>query len=344
MLVHVRSTLLFHEPSSSSRGGRRCSQQHNITEKHSSSSASLFEDVTEEALPDHILSRCMIPIMLDALDKIGGTSCGQDMQNQLTYNFLELMRETLDQICSLAAASGKHQYKPKEAALKKRRTQWRKRPSSPQPAPTREKNIMRLSSFLVDTLKSLQRRRKIDSAIEESFLHFLLSRVGKVLKTFVFGVNNEHWNNLRDHNADVNSANARDTVGGGHSPKEELAILESQAPYLIWILERTMACVTRHGRESTTNPSASQIISSSKVDVRQGTLSERLKSKLQNTMLHALFGADVPGFNDLLEAPVNPNVRLDPWTPTTPTDIADKFKAEVWRVVGWDVLRGHLEM
>jgi hypothetical protein len=63
-----------------------------------------------------------------------------------------------------------------------------------------------------------------------------------------------------------------------------------------------------------------------------------VKTKLQNTLLKAVFGQDDPLFSDSLVQPVKPAEDRCPHSQTLDKPVSEWFTQEVWRLLGWEIL------
>lgn len=202
-----------------------------------------------------------------------------------------------------------------------------------------DENVMGLCRLIICALQSLQKERKSDQAIEDGFMFFLLRRIGAVLKAFVFGEEDECWNNVCAQKDTALRLLSKDD----DSWREKRMIKEVQAPYLIWLLDRSMAFFASNCDAGCNIRTSSPAIRSLPCRARHALLSEGVKLQLQNTILKEVMGQDLAEFKNTLNEPQDTRINIEPWSAITRADIVDHFKAEVWRLIGWDCLKGSIE-
>ena len=122
---------------------------------------------------------------------------------------------------------------------------------------------------------------------------------------------------------------------------------EAQAPYLIWMLSRTMGLSTSMSFANKPITSSGRRSGTARQDISRGALYADAHIRLQHTLVRAVFGERLAAkFEPALEPPLISSGDDDLWTDLDPqietVDVGDWFKDEVWRLVGWDVLRGNI--
>ncbi|KAI4194138.1 MAG: hypothetical protein LQ350_007942 [Teloschistes chrysophthalmus] len=279
--------------------------------------------------------------LLTALQRIGSGTGGSTNQRQLIYDIVELLRDLLDHICDLAASSTKRKHESKAPAPKRRSTRGKKQKTYHAPRLVPDDNVMEICRLVMYALQNMKKDREADQAIVEGFAFFLLRRVGEVLRSFVFGEEDMGWKGVWA-SEDTRSVQWN-ASGDDQLRQDKRAAKEAQAPYLIWLLERTLACFS--GATSTIDKSvtSSGSIVKSPNKAKQVVLSEQVKLKLQNTILKDVTGQDLREFKDSLDGPQNPRVNIGPWAEIPQSDVVNTFKAEVWRLVGWECLEDSIE-
>ncbi|KAL8759914.1 MAG: hypothetical protein Q9184_003474 [Pyrenodesmia sp. 2 TL-2023] len=289
-----------------------------------------WRSLSNKRLLDGATGRTIFTILFSAMDQIGHIDDSDATKGQLIYAVVQLLKDTLDQICQLASVTPTNN-QIKNGMLTRLRSSQGKQPTELQtldlvPAD----DIMGICSFLVGALQSLQKGRPADEAIKEGFTFFLLGRVGKVLKAFVFGEDDELFNAVYAEGGNAKIVSLGDC---GH----KLATKKRQAPYLIWLLERSMVCW------SLDTPSVNQGAARTATKVDPVMLTEKLKDQLQHTILKEVLGDDIQGFKDCLEERHDPRINIEPWQPIKQANVMEFFKAEVWRLLGWDCLISCME-
>ena len=195
------------------------------------------------------------------------------------------------------------------------------------------KYVLRLCEFAIVLIAHLDTTKTTHEEVMEGFLFSLLRRLGQGLKSFTIG-NQADWGAEEDE-----SQAAADNRGS-----ETQAVMEAQAPCLIWIFEQAQAFVTP--RQTTQIPKNARRGPSA---ASRKSLSTIEQNRFQNTLLKAVFGDRVSAeYRPALTPPSSPLDngffgRLAVDLKERDMEVKDWFKYEVWRLVGWDCLRGKMQ-
>ncbi|KAL9012254.1 MAG: hypothetical protein Q9173_002963 [Seirophora scorigena] len=290
-------------------------------------------------LLDATRGRTILAVVFSAIEKLGQSNDGEAIQSQLIYATIKLLKDSLDEICRLAAVTPLEDHEQNKKPPR-RRSGRAKKPTEPQvPQMTPAGDTRLICSFIVGALQSLQRGRRTDEAVREGFMYFLLGRIGEILKAFVFGEEDELWNAAWAKESSPTRVQSEDDV----LRQEKRSIKERQAPYLIWLLERSMTCSTMDTHSTSHDRTTTQNNTSSPIQIRQSSLSEKLKVQLQNTILKEVLGDRLKDFKDSLAERYDPGICIESWSAIRQADVVEAFKAEVWRLVGWDCLKTHFD-
>ncbi|KAJ5757456.1 uncharacterized protein N7511_006150, partial [Penicillium nucicola] len=189
---------------------------------------------------------------------------------------------------------------------------------------SREKNLRigdEIASHLADVLctmaLSLNISRAEDQHVMEGYLSLILNRVGKMLALYVF----------HDLRLPMSISPRMRFPGGLEAMADENLMpndAQLEATYLIRLLGRVM-----HAK------------SNKSVDEAQATQSflKSSQNRIQNTLLQAVFGTNDKLFQDGLQRPKTPPSQGIDEKETDQEKFVDWFTQELWRLVGWDVLR-----
>ena len=164
--------------------------------------------------------------------------------------------------------------------------------------------------------------------LRDGILFHVLTRAGALLKRVVFGEMQEHAASDDTEMANHNSL-ARD------GDPRSVAL---EAPTLIWLLRRVLVFHQRlkAKRERQVQP---ENIAGPGTKLDDG-VSEAALNKIQETLLKAVFPDDDDCFRQVFTAPEDLQSEWEVALPTINQNEAPNwFKSEVWRLVGWDVLR-----
>ncbi|KAI4118824.1 MAG: hypothetical protein LQ345_001217 [Seirophora villosa] len=309
---------------------------------NASPAAILADDVSRMSkgrLLDATRGRTILAVVLSAIEKLGQSNDGEAIQSQLIYATIKLLKDSLDEICRLAAVTPLEDHEQNKNPPR-RRSGRGKKPTEPQvPQMTPAGDARLICSFIAGALQSLQSGRRTDEAVREGFMYFLLRRIAEVLKAFVFGEEDELWNAAWAKEGSPTRVQSKDDV----LRQEKRSIKERQAPYLIWLLERSMACSTMDTDSTSHDQTTTQNNASSPIQIRRSSLLEKLKVQLQNTILKEVLGDQLEDFKDSLAERYDPGICIESWSAIRQADVVEVFKAEVWRLVGWDCLKTHFD-
>ena len=200
------------------------------------------------------------------------------------------------------------------------------RPLSIAPPPRLSRGILQLGELIVKFVDCLDTTKPAHKIILEGFLFIFLDRIGKGLKHSVFepyATNQNAQEDSRKDNPPIASLFSR-------ANSQENVSFKAQAPYLIWLLERIqpLKLLPPHSVEPPQSATPDTNITSFARD------------QLQYTLLKAVFGDDAPAdyepalelVSTLTDVPVPGSASVD-------VDVKDWYMHEVWRLLGWDVLR-----
>ena len=111
-----------------------------------------------------------------------------------------------------------------------------------------------------------------------------------------------------------------------------------EAPVLVWLLRTVLHFYQKRNGASTNggppgNPGGLGCVFDT-------TISGAAISNIQGTLLQAVFPNDHDSFSQTITYPVDPSAGTGVTMPTVnPDDLCNWFTGEVWRMVGWDILR-----
>jgi len=185
--------------------------------------------------------------------------------------------------------------------------------------------IIKLCELEIAMLGSLDVGNQIQAKVLQGFLCILFEKVGQGLKRFVFGLEDDGLPQQSDGNEPSKS----------HDRREDDEAIEAQGPYMVWILEQAESFLSRHNFSDNSNQTLSR------TNVNDAAMFAR--NKLQNTLLKSVFGQEASmGFEPSLQSPGTIVVADLEGLNLPPVELKNWFKHEVWRIVGWDVLRNRI--
>lgn len=296
--------------------------------------------------PEDIIEQRLIPIgrmfphFLNHLHTLSQFSRSGNLCGHVIYDFLNVFRVLFQRICDLAVANAKSNKKRHKTT--RQQDTGRNKPcatSASDKRPVTSPIIMKICKLAMSMLFHLDPVKSTHKAILEGWFYLLVTRVGEVLKDFTVGG--------RPFGVYADDAERQQLTISGEASDAEAS--EAQAPYLIWMLSRTL-------RLTSSTSLATRIAPTSYDDhrrpetVRQNSsrnnLCQDAHVRLQHTLVRAVFGGQfAANFEPALELPpIPPDDELgrDLDTQIETADVRDWFKKEAWRLVGWDVLKGNI--
>lgn len=285
------------------------------------------------------------PRLLESLHKIENSTEGPLFRGQVIYGCVEIFRDLLQHVCTLSVIHADHELiLPLAHNSRSACTRIGPQTELPQQSSISTEtsgSIWKLCSLLLTLASKLDIKRSSHNEILEGLLYFLISRVGAALKIFVFE------NDYPEDFLGVPGSGSQ--VTAIHPDYEQdRRNAKTQAAYLVHLLDRLILL----GREGSGNAghSSSPTLAIPPSGIAQQKLAKIPSSALQDTLLHVIFGASAEptDFPDALIPPTPPeeNLRHDTadnlLRESEERGVEDWFKREVWRVLGWDVLGGHI--
>ena len=272
--------------------------------------AAAYLHTESEVSKEHrlVIIRQTFPYFLDSIHTLSQISGTANLCEKVVYNFINIFRVLCERICDLAVINAKPDHHRPETTKKRdhgRKTQSAISSSGERPATP--PIIMKLCKLVIILLSNLDPAKSTHKNILEGYLYHLVTRLGKILESFTVG--GRPYGIHRDAESVYTAAS-------------DAEAFEAQAPYLIWMLN----CSQRF---------------SSRISLSTNAIDARIR--LQNTLVRAIFGEQANAtFGPALKPPQFPpddEIMTDIDTQIGAADVRDWFKDEVWRLIGWDVLR-----
>jgi hypothetical protein len=287
------------------------------------------QDQTENNLT--AISRAF-PILLSTLEKVSYMSEGSKVAGQMTHHLISVLRDLLDRLCLLCTTIGREK---NAAAMRTKKPQARAdrqiadylaAPSASPGAEGRQSTRM-LCQLGIAAMNALDLCRAADNNVLEGFLFFLLHRAGNLLRDFVFCDEDEQNINLFPTSGDSEAA----------------AIRAAEAPYLFPLLKYAIILTAKRHVPATPTHARHGRIRSLRIQGSHSShdgMTTKARIKLQNTLLRAVFGDNVTEIGESLQKPLD--VSLEFYNMKQVKEglrVGEWFKDEVWKTIGWDVLR-----
>ncbi|KZF26683.1 hypothetical protein L228DRAFT_16814 [Xylona heveae TC161] len=261
----------------------------------------------------------MVPNILKSLDKIGENPDGAHQGGQVAHALIHLFSKFLDYIHSVSLTQAEQAKKKKTA---RRKTQNAEQcPHNQNGISSKDDFQGQISHFLVILFSCLDMKRSLHSQLLEGLAFVLLSRVGKLLCTFVF---DEEYD--RDHQSEKTSP--RPHINGKNKSQAEIENLARQkdAYYLVVLLKQILPLLGCQSEDVTHQSS-------------RGILVQNAQRRLQSTLVNAIFGSGHEAFQDCFRLPALPKPASSINTPGSVIyDGTEWFQQEIWSLVGWQIL------
>lgn len=278
---------------------------------------------------------CAFHLLCQALGKLSGTEQDVRETGQLTYHMVCLydsVMTTLQKHCQMKTkqettnpSSNTRTKKQRSLRTKTVRTRTTIPSKSEDETATQITRLLATMTLSLDISSNTNKHQDL----LEGFLFILLTRIGKLLSLFVF----RDLQLRPDLYIDPSKIPLPEGLNGVDLSESSLLAAEMEAKRLIWILERILA------RLHADSVSASEAETEAETVDCRGFV-ERIKDRLQSTLLQAVFGSDQAFFREVLNRPTLPDLPLDsmlgPQEPEKSTP--DWFVQEVWRLLGWEML------
>lgn len=297
----------------------------NVTTRRQEQTLSKTRDLREKLEP----IACLFPCLINAMNKLTGGAQGAIVQPCVIHALIKLLRDLLDRLLTLAAENRESLFHGEDQRWSKSATFFS--------TSTQDDTVLIICQLILKFLALLDFNRATDQKVLNGFLYFLLGRIGATLKNFVFGHDS---NNILYPNTESQVKVALSNFD------EERKTAEAQAPYLIFVLERIAPFTKDYrkhaAREFAQNPQS--LLPLRKTARPFGPASETL----QSTLLAAFFCLESSADSEQgLAFPLSKDVDQDSDSALRPDTaeseivecVADWYKGEVWRVLGWDSLR-----
>lgn len=276
----------------------------------------------------------LFPFLIQGLDRLCKVAGAQASVGSVVYCVVRNFQELIDTVCDIVAVNSRG-----DAVI------------GDEASPTNELNFfssnslfgegssrngLRMSANLckiaISWIGCLDPRKREHRNVLDGFLYFLLTRVGQNINKLCYFTDRD---GTRMH---VNG----DYVHGG---EEDLAAVKAPAPYLTWMLKGALQIASNASEETGAPPSPTD--SATTDSSHSNGISQIARTKLQHTVFKAVFGEkmfdDFPLSLKALENPAEDRTLLDLGKDMKLEEARDWYTAEVWRLVGWDVLRGMLD-
>ncbi|KAL4821245.1 hypothetical protein BDW67DRAFT_179947 [Aspergillus spinulosporus] len=273
-------------------------------------------------------------LLFKAVRKLHGTRGSEKETGLLTYHIVCLyaaIMNCLERYCNARAVPVRIEYQEHSKHSIQTRSMTRVQTKSSNEPDSHshigDDGATQLASLLNRMVTSLDKKCPEHRRLLEGFLHILLNRAGKVLTLFVFQ-DLQLRPNLR---MDPDKLPLPAGLIGAEVDGKSLGVAQTEAKYLVFLVRGALAVLDKHPTSlsaSLENPPEVQFLSS-------------IKARLQNTLVEAIFGADL-GFEQTLERPAAPqsfNIRrlLEDHQPPE-ISVSEWYIQELWQLLGWEML------
>ena len=267
----------------------------------------------------------LFPLVMQALDSLGQDRTFERLQGFAIYAVVKTFQKLSEAICNVACTQSRsiENDHANGNATPRRGSSRASRASAVAKMTDDESIAAQLSQLFISMLACLNICNQVHSEVLEGVLFHFLGKIGCLLKS----ATGDGPIGLEDGNVNI----------GVEAPDLEVKrmTIQAQAPYLTLLLERML----RIANEA----SQVQSLSSPPIgDIPTG-ISGIPRMKLQHTLLRAVFGEDGVDFHrQSLRRPTLPCDSTSIIQPSSKLDTFDsgaKFTMDIWRLLGWDVIR-----
>ncbi|KAK1813869.1 hypothetical protein LTR12_011777 [Friedmanniomyces endolithicus] len=285
------------------------------------------------------------------LDRLSQATNGTELQGQVVYTYVHMfvsLLGTLEEVSEFEVVEA--QRKTSTPAAAKRTTTSKKKASSRQskePSLKESPSLNAIICFLGGIIDVLDERVAVHKQLYEGFAYGVLNKLGTRLYTSVFG--DARGPTIADEITacarldEIEDAATEPTVA---APTVKLEQVKMEAPYLVHLLSKIMATAPKHLGAVISAKTGKAKLSDNKGSMK-GALALHAKDRLQRTLVNCIFGTEgldqEDPFMDCLKMPSMVGQLHMPMPKVKELEVQDWFKAEVWRLLGWEILgkEGH---
>ena len=289
------------------------------------------------------------PIILGVVNQLHKDQGARDSTGSLIHGMVDLFKNTIHQIFQMAKCVSKlHVESKHEQGTASHENQQSDTGRRPNFGSVVSATILAMCDFCLALICGLDITKESHLNIHEGCLYVLLTEMGHRLRNFVFETAQEGrgWETPADETGLVQTVNnPQDTPDIDCNPDTEsqcLIYLLSRIPHL------SRAFTVTEEDQSLPPPSSQETSDSSPAGKSLPRSNKKITSqagiRFQHTLLRAVFGDDDPTNTDFMLALRFPRTEKsddghDWGNHLKKEEIRDWFKHEVWRLVGWDVLK-----
>ncbi|KAJ5678043.1 uncharacterized protein N7477_003676 [Penicillium maclennaniae] len=173
-----------------------------------------------------------------------------------------------------------------------------------------------LSDLLSEMMLSLDVSRQEEQKVMEGFFFVVLDRIGKMLALFTF-------KNLHLATDVCSKLRPPDGLAALSRENRTPQDIQIEAKYLMVFLENVLG--SKSPLKAHQSPMQSRFV-------------QKMRNRLQKTLLQTVFGAEDPLFQDALVRPTTPPPQSRDVHHLEDSEFPEWFTEELWRLVGWDLL------
>ncbi|KAK7188108.1 hypothetical protein DPSP01_001648 [Paraphaeosphaeria sporulosa] len=258
-------------------------------------------------------------LVIVALDRLEEDSPGSRRSGLVIFECVKLVSAALDAI-----------------RLSARHAAWKKGSSSAQENIHESIGARSIAHLLATFIGHLEKDSGIHHKLFDGIAYVLLERVGDQLYYCTFererGATIEERITPKSKSTDPHEVARQAT---------DAAAIRLEVKALVIILERVMGVAPLHSNEQVAKKSKTALartVSLKNISSTRIKLSSLAQERLQRTLIQCTFGHQVDDdFKDILTKPVSMG-RAPPAPKVTDADVPEWYQAQVWRLVGWEIL------
>lgn len=294
----------------------------------------LNHDIEGHHEPHHSMSlmvlnsiKNVLPTLFDCLNLV--VEVKQRLSDHAIHLVIALFQDILERVCQLAIGKTAKNLRPTIGMQPVGQGQANWTLSHAQrDVPTSSGILSTLSELAALLLSSCDTSKAAHYDILEGCMFLLMEKIGLGLKKFSIEKLTE-------------SGNQASAYGQYTRQSQGDIELQAQAPYLIYIFEQAQTLMAKQIQVPKFNDKPLDKSGLVVLRTRSANISGIAREKLQNTLLNAVFD-EIPGkplqpsLSRVMKSQALPELELNGKA------VEDWYKHELWRLLGWDILRSHL--
>ncbi|KAK4888876.1 hypothetical protein LTR27_012275 [Elasticomyces elasticus] len=278
------------------------------------------------------------------INRLSHVTNGKNVQGQVMYSLVHMFASLLSTLETASEFEAEKAARQTNAAVDKR-PKSSKGKAAAQPKQPNLKDIPSLNlitCFLCGIIDVLDPKVEIHTQLFEGFAYGTLDKLGARLYSSVFG--HARGPSIEDEIMASNKPDEIEDSGPDPSPSAvdmNASQVKMEAPYLVHLLTKMMNAAPTHFGAIISTKTGKAKQPNNKGSMK-GALAIHAKDRLQRTLVNCVFGTEgvdeEDPFMDCLKMPSLTGQQPLPMPKIKEPEVQEWFKAEVWRLLGWEIL------